>query len=89
MATTLFDSNDWFVDEAPITGWGYNPKGTFYLKVQRVSPNGKPFGWTMNIPEFQLGNLPAILDQIAEPAKLRFTGGWQAGQASVKVMLAD
>lgn len=86
----LFDSNDWNVEDAPILSWGYNPKGTFYLKVQRVSAGGKKYPWTMNVPEFVCGNLPDILDNVDEAArkKLRFTGGWTAGQASVQVKLA-
>ena len=85
----IFNSNDWSVENAPITGWGYNQKGTFYLKVTRTSPNGKPYPWTMNVPEFIVGNLPVLLDSLddEDKAKLVFTGGWVAGNASVQIGL--
>ena len=89
MAKVLFDSQDWTVEDAPILGWGFKSKGTFALNIQRVSANGKAFPWTMNVPDFMVGNLPAILDAVEEPKKLLFSGGWIAGNASVQVSLAE
>lgn len=83
----LFDSQDWHVEEAPIQSWGYNAKGTFALVFTRISPNGKEFPWTMNVPDFMVGNLPTILDNVPEEQRclLRFTGGWQGRNATVQI----
>jgi hypothetical protein len=85
----LFSTDDWYVEEGPVTGWGYNAKGTFYLRIERDFGNG-PKPWTMNIPKSKLGNLPSLLDQLPNEQRelLRFTGGWQAGDAQCIVGLA-
>lgn len=85
----FFSTDDWFVEESPITGWGFNQKGTFFLSILRDFGNG-PKPWTMNIPKNKLGNLPNMLDNVAEELRpqLRFTGGWSCGDATAVVGLA-
>lgn len=87
----LFSSNDWHVEEAPIVRWGYNMKGTFTIVINRYNNNGEPFEWTMNVPEFMVGELPNILDNLPEDQRqqLRFTGGWQGRNAEVTIGLAE
>lgn len=84
---SIFSTNDWYVENAPIKSWGFNDNGTFYLRIERYRADGSPFEWTMNVPKGKLANLPSILDAIPEKERklLRFTGGWQLGNASVEI----
>ena len=84
---SIFNSNDWHVDHAPIKGWGFNAKGTFYLVIERYRNDGTPYNWTMNVPKGKLGNLPSILDSVpeAERTSLNFTGGWACGNAEIDI----
>ena len=79
---TFFSTDDWYVEESPIRGWGFNEKGTFYIVVLRTfnEANG-PQPYNLYLPKNKVGNLPAMLDQVPEEKRplLRCTGGRRLG----------
>ena len=84
---SIFSTNDWYVESAPILEWGHNNNGTFYLVIERKRKDGSPYRWNMYVPEGKLGNLPELLAAIPtkERQSLRFTGGWMGGNAVVEI----
>lgn len=84
---SIFNSNDWSVEKAPILGWGRNQNGTFCLYIERYKEDGTPYRWTMNVPKNKESNLPQILDAVpeAERSALRFTGGWHLNNADIDI----
>ena len=83
----IFSTNDWYVENAPIKSWGFNENNTFCIGIERYTADGQAYPWTMRVPKSKLGNLPQILDSIPEKERklLKFTGGWQLGNASVEI----
>ena len=83
----IFSTDNWHVENAPITGWGYNDNGTFCIYIERFRADGTTYPWTMRVPNNKVENLPQILDSIPEKERklLRFTGGWANGNATVDI----